>query len=175
MRRLLQPLWVLLALLFLAEAWLWENLEPVAARVVAWLPLRSLKAWLAARIENLSPQMTLGVFLVPVAVLFPLKIVAVWMFTHQNWMGGCAILAAGKLVGVGVAAFIFDVTRPKLMQMRWFARVYDLVLRARGWARTMIAPVRVWLVAMRERLVGTGTPRWLRRIRVTRRRMLAAR
>ena len=175
MRRLLQPIWILLALIFLAEAWLWEHLEPVVARVVAWLPLRRLKAWLASRIKNLSPPMTLGVLLVPVVVLFPLKLVAVWMFAHQNWIGGCAVLATGKLVGVGVAAFVFDVTRPKLMQMRWFASVYDVVMRLRGWARTKIAPVRVWLAGTRARFLGTGSPRWLRRVRLTRRRMLAAR
>lgn len=175
MRRLLQPIWIVLALVFLAEAWLWEHLEPVVARVVAWLPLRKLKALLSSFVEKLSPPMTLGIFLVPVIVLFPLKLVAVWMMAHHNWLGACAVLAAGKLVGVGVAAFIFDVTRPKLMQMRWFAGVYNAVLRLRGWARTKIAPVRVWLVETRERLLGNGTPRWLRRVRLTRRRMLAAR
>ncbi len=54
MRRLSQPLLVLLALLFLAEAWLWTHLEPVVARIVAFIPLRALKVWLAARIETLS-------------------------------------------------------------------------------------------------------------------------
>ena len=29
MRRLLRPLWILLALVFLFEAWLWERLKPV--------------------------------------------------------------------------------------------------------------------------------------------------
>ena len=33
MARLFQPLWVLLALIFLVEAWLWDHLEPIVARV----------------------------------------------------------------------------------------------------------------------------------------------
>ena len=33
MRRLLQPLWVLLAVIFLIEAWLWDHLEPIVARI----------------------------------------------------------------------------------------------------------------------------------------------
>jgi len=32
MRRLLQPFWVLLAVIFLIEAWLWDHLEPIVAR-----------------------------------------------------------------------------------------------------------------------------------------------
>jgi len=31
MRRLLQPIWVLLAVIFLIEAWLWDHLEPIVA------------------------------------------------------------------------------------------------------------------------------------------------
>ena len=34
LRRLLQPFWVLLAIIFLIEAWLWDHLEPIVARVV---------------------------------------------------------------------------------------------------------------------------------------------
>ena len=43
LRRLLQPLWVLLAIIFLIEAWLWDTLEPIAARFVAAIPLRASK------------------------------------------------------------------------------------------------------------------------------------
>src|SRR5689334_8399077 len=46
LRRLLQPVWVLLAIIFLIEAWLWDHLEPVVARVVALIPLARFKAWL---------------------------------------------------------------------------------------------------------------------------------
>lgn len=52
MRRLLQPLWVLLALIFLLEAWLWDHLEPIVARIVALIPLRAIKAWIAERFSG---------------------------------------------------------------------------------------------------------------------------
>ncbi len=47
MRRLLQPVWVLLAVIFLIEAWLWDHLEPLVAWVVARIPLQTFKQWLA--------------------------------------------------------------------------------------------------------------------------------
>ena len=59
MRRLLRPLWVLLALIFLIEAWLWERLEPVVAWVVERIPLRAIKEWFADKIDHLSPGATL--------------------------------------------------------------------------------------------------------------------
>src|SRR5256885_10458306 len=86
MRRLLQPLWVLLAIVFLIEAWLWDRLEPIVARVVALLPMRAFKQWLAERVDTLSPAMTLIVFIVPVIPLFPLKLVRFWLLAHEYWL-----------------------------------------------------------------------------------------
>ena len=43
LRRLLQPIWVLLAVIFLIEAWLWDHLEPIVAWAVVKIPLQSFK------------------------------------------------------------------------------------------------------------------------------------
>ena len=86
LRRLLQPVWVLLAVIFLIEAWLWDHLEPIVARVVARIPLRAFKQWLAERVDTLSPAMTLIVFIVPVIPLFPLKLVGLWLLAHEYWV-----------------------------------------------------------------------------------------
>ena len=83
LRRLLQPVWILLAIIFLIEAWLWDHLEPIVAAVVAAIPLRAFKQWLTERVDTLSPAMTLIVFIVPVIPLFPLKMVGVWLLMHQ--------------------------------------------------------------------------------------------
>src|SRR3974390_296980 len=47
-RHLLRPLWVLLALLFFVEAWLWDHLQPVVSRVVALIPVARLNRGAAA-------------------------------------------------------------------------------------------------------------------------------
>jgi hypothetical protein len=142
MRRRLQPLWVLLAIIFLIEAWLWDHLEPLVAWCVAAIPLRPVKRWLAARIDGLSPAMTLVVFIVPVVLLFPLKLVGVWLLAHRHWMGALATIVFAKFLGVGITAFIFDVTRPKLLQMRWFERLYSFVLALREKANALVDPVK---------------------------------
>ena len=52
LRRLLQPIWVLLAVIFLIEAWLWDHLEPIVAWVVAKIPLQAFKhGWRSASIR----------------------------------------------------------------------------------------------------------------------------
>ena len=175
LRRLLQPLWVLLAIIFLIEAWLWDHLEPVVARVVALIPLRAFKRWLAQRVEALSPAMTLVVFIVPVIPLFPLKLLGFWLLGHQYWLSAVSTIVFAKFLGVGVAAFVFDVTRPKLLQMRWFKLLYEFVLELRGKATALVNPIKQ---SIREVLGGNGdgwSSRTLRLIARFRRRVHAAR
>ena len=113
MRRLLKPLWILLALVFLFEAWLWEHLRPLVAWVVGLIAWDRLKARVAAWIEHLPPYATLLVFLVPIILLFPVKLLGLWMLAHGSWLGALAVLGLAKVVSLGVTAFIFDITRPK--------------------------------------------------------------
>jgi len=149
-RRLLRPLWVVLALIFLLEAWLWEHLEPVVAELVAYVPLERLKSRLAARIRMLSPLATLIVFLVPVVVLLPAKFAEVWLMTHRHFLFAIMLLVAVKLVGLGITAFILGATRRKLLQMPWFLRLFNTVIRVRAWAEEIVAPVRLRLQQLRR-------------------------
>jgi hypothetical protein len=153
LRRLLQPLWVLLAIVFLIEAWLWDHLEPVVARIVAAIPLARFKQWLTERVDALSPAMTLIVFAVPIIPLFPLKLVGLWLLTHEYWTSALVTIVLGKMLGVGVTAFVFDVTREKLLEMRWFERLYLLVLKLRAKAAELVDPIKR---RIREILTGNG-------------------
>jgi hypothetical protein len=164
MRRLLQPIWILLAIIFLIEAWLWDHLEPIVAAVVAALPLRAFKQWLAERVDSLSPAMTLIVFIVPVVPLFPLKLVGFWLLTHEYWTSAIFTIIFAKFLGVGVTAFVFDVTRPKLLEMAWFERLYEFVLALRARAMALVEPIKLRILDM---LGGNGegwTSRMLRLI-----------
>jgi hypothetical protein len=153
MRRLLQPVWVLLAIIFLIEAWLWDHLEPIVAWFVALIPLRSFKQWLADRIDTLSPAMTLIVFIVPVIPLFPLKLVGFWLLTHEYWLSAILTIIFAKFLGVGVAAFVFDVTRDKLLEMNWFETLYEFVIELRAKARALVDPIKL---RIRDALRGDG-------------------
>jgi hypothetical protein len=142
LRRLLQPIWVLLAVIFLIEAWLWDHLEPIVAWVVDKIPLRAFKHWLAERVDTLSPAMTLIVFVVPVLPLFPLKLVGLWLLAHEYWMSAIFTILFAKFLGVGVTAFVFDVTRPKLLEMGWFERLYEFILDLRARAHAVVEPIK---------------------------------
>lgn len=170
MRRLLQPLWILLALIFLIEAWLWDHLEPIVARVVAIIPLRAFKAWLATRVAQLSPMLTLLVFLAPAVLLLPLKFVEVWLLANHYWIGAIILIVLTKFIGVGVAAFIFDITRSKLLQMGWFRAIYDFVLDIRHRASELVAPTLARIRALAARFRTDSSSRWMRIVQHLRRR-----
>ncbi len=175
MRRLAHPFLILLALLFLLEAWLWERLAPIVAWIVAWIPLRALKARIAAFIAQLPPSATLGVFLVPVALLLPLKLLGVWLLAHGYWLGAVAVLVLAKLIGVGVTAFIFDLTRPKLLELAWFRAVYQRVLSWVAWAHALIDPIKRRVRAAMRLFAPGRAGRTLRLLVRIRRRMQATR
>lgn len=153
LRRLLQPVWVLLAIVFLIEAWLWDHLEPIVARVVAAIPLARFKQWLTERVDALSPAMTLIVFAVPIIPLFPLKLVGLWLLAHEYWTSAVFTIVFAKMLGLGVTAFVFDVTRAKLLEMHWFERLYELVLKVRAKAAALVDPVKR---RIRELIAGNG-------------------
>ena len=159
LRRLLQPIWVL-AVIFLIEAWLWDHLEPIVAWAVAKIPLQAFKAWLADRVDTLSPAMTLIVFAVPVIPLFPLKLIGFYLLTHEYWLSAVFTILFAKLVGVGVTAFVFDVTRPKLLEMGWFERLYEFVMGLRAKATALVDPIKRRIL---EILRGDGD-RWSSRM-----------
>jgi hypothetical protein len=189
MNRFARPFWVILALLFLVEAWLWDHLKPVVARIVGVIPWGSLKPALIRLVERLSPQATLIVFVVPFILLLPLKFLEFWFLAHRQWIAAIVVLVLAKLVGLGVTAFIFDVTKDKLLQMAWFRRLYEFFVWARDWAHEKVAPItrqlrewshetirpimrrlRRWRRMLRPRHAG----RFLERLMRIRRRMRAA-
>ena len=82
---------------------------------VALIPLRSVKAWVAGTIRMLPPAATLMVFLVPLLLLFPFKLLGLWLLAQKQWFAAGVVLVLAKLVGVAVTAFVFEATRPKLL------------------------------------------------------------
>jgi hypothetical protein len=168
MRRLFRPLWILVALVFLFEAWLWERLKPIVGWVVDRIPWQAFKEKLAAGIERLPPLASLLVFLVPVLLLLPLKFVGLWLLARGIWFGAMATLAVAKVVSMGITAFIFDLTRPKLLQLGWFRWLYEHMLVWLAWAHRLTDPVtqevRQWLRMFAPQRAGR-TLRLLRRIR----------
>jgi hypothetical protein len=173
MRRLLRPLWIFIAAVFLLEAWLWSHLAPAVGWIVNRLALPALKARLATWVARLPPAGAVVVFLVPMLLVLPMKLLGVWLLSRGSWLGALAVLVTAKVVSVGLTAFILQLTKPKLLQLAWFRWLHARVVALLGWAHRQIDPIKSRLQATvaryRLRLLG-GDGRLLRRILRLRRR-----
>ncbi|MFY8040141.1 MAG: hypothetical protein ACOVN4_10820 [Bosea sp. (in: a-proteobacteria)] len=157
MRALSRAFWFTIAAIFVLEAWLWDRLGPIVHRLVALLPIKPLRLWLEKIIAAMPPWAALALFVPPLLVLEPLKIAALWLFAQGRIIAGIAVFAVAKVVGLGLLAWLFDLTRDKLLSMAWFAHGHALVLRGLSWARAMVAPFRekiaslIWLLRRERR------------------------
>ena len=104
--------------------------------------------------------MTLIVFIVPVIPLFPLKLVGFYLLAHEYWLSAILTIIFAKFLGVGVAAFVFDVTRPKLLEMQWFEKLYLFVIALRAKATALVEPI---MSQIKEALSANGDG-WLSRM-----------
>lgn len=139
---LLRPLWTLLAVLFLIEAWLWDHLGPLVHRCLAWFPWRVLGDRLEARIARFSPWAAAATLVVPAILLFPLKLLGLALLAQGQWLLAIGLLGFAKLLGMGLFAWLFGVCRPALLQLSWFNGLYRLLMRWRDKAHALVDPIR---------------------------------
>jgi hypothetical protein len=141
MRRILRPVLVFLAIVFLIEAWLWDRLEPIVARIVAVIPFARFKVVLARWIDALPPIGTLILLAMPAAAVLPLKMFALWLLAKGAWSEAVGVFVFAKLGAIGTTAFVFDVGRDKLLQLDWFRAFYDYVIWLRHRAHALVDPI----------------------------------
>ncbi|MBC7611164.1 MAG: hypothetical protein H7228_16610 [Polaromonas sp.] len=128
---LLAPM--LLVLLF--EEWGWEPL----ARGFAALGRLPIWAKLELRITQLPPWAALLAFGIPALSLIPIKLLAIYMFGKGQVFLGLSLVIGAKITGTALAARLFQLTHPALMQLRWFARLY---VPWKVWKDRMLAQIR---------------------------------
>jgi hypothetical protein len=174
------------ALLFLLEEWLWVAF----LRLFGWLGRLGLLRWLDRRLVRLPPVAALCILCVPIALLFPIKIAGLWMIASGRFFGGCVVMLLAKVASTAIVARLFLTTRSQLLQMPWFARLYNVTCALRdrvhqwmaaqpAWqdAKRAVAalrhPLRAWRRA-RRRSREPGPAGVLRRWRRTRRRTAMA-
>lgn len=128
LRRLLSPaFWLVAALVVLLEEWLWEPIR----RLMAGFSTLPLVRHLSAGIARLPARWAAVVFLGPVLALVPFKLAGLWLIAHGQLALGLAVFIVAKLLGTALFAWLFSLTRPTLLGVPWFARLYAWVLGVR--------------------------------------------
>jgi hypothetical protein len=123
-RLLLAPLTWLAAIVFLIEEAIWDWTAAFMARLGAMLLVRAIEK----RITTLHPGWALVTFLLPSLILIPAKFIGLHAIAAGHWLFGSTVFVLAKLMGMALFSRIFNLTRPALMQLGWFARLYAFVM-----------------------------------------------
>ncbi|MCX7194699.1 MAG: hypothetical protein NTV37_02110 [Proteobacteria bacterium] len=127
-RLILAPLTWLAAMFFLIEEFIWDQ----TARLMAWLGTLPVVRALERHIAGLSPRWAVFAFLLPSSTLIPAKLIGLHAIATGHWYFGAAIIVVAKLLGIALFSRIFNLTRPALMQVSWFAWLYNRVMYYRN-------------------------------------------
>jgi hypothetical protein len=164
---LMMGLQILAALIVLFEEWGWKPLSDA----LGWLARFRLIAKFEALIASLPPYPSLLVFALPTAILFPVKIGAMWLLAKGQVVTATATFIAAKIASTALVARLFMLTKPALMRISWFARAYQWFM---PWKDALFAQIRaswVWrygrMIKTRIRLEAKQAwTRWKPRLRV---------
>jgi hypothetical protein len=151
---------IALALLILLEEWGWRPLADLLGRLARWRPWTRLENAIA----QLPPYAALFVFVVPSALLLPLKFLALFLIAKGQLVLAALLFAGAKVVATALVARLFMLTQPALMQIGWFAWAYDTVM---PWKEALVERVRaswVWRAGRvwKERAKRIATAYWRR-------------
>ncbi len=157
------------ALAFLFETWVWNRVVGLGRRIAALIPWEAFKAAVKRLLDRLPAPVSLLAFGLPFVVAEVGSFISVVFVAMGHVVAGAVGYAAMKILGLGLVAAIFDLTRDKLLTMPWFAYVYDKALVFHAFADRLVAPYRKAASAVVRRSRG----RLRARARVCRRRSLA--
>src|SRR4051812_44755609 len=89
------------------------------------------------RLQQISPYLSLLLLSVPLLLVEPLKLLALFVAGTGHWLTGTGMLIAAYAGSLLVVERLFRELKPKLMMMGWFARLW------------------MGFVALRTRLMGS--------------------
>jgi hypothetical protein len=133
------------ALLFLFEEWLWTRF----LHLFAWLGRLGMLRWLDSKLVRLAPAAALVILCIPIVVLFPVKIVGLWMITTGRLFSGCCVMLTAKLLSTAIIARIFVTCRSQLLRMAWFARLHAITCALRDRVHRWMEQQPAWIDARR--------------------------
>lgn len=129
-----------LATVFLAVAWVWDGFIAVGRLFASLIPWTRFKQAFVDLVDWLPTPIVLLIFLVPLAIVEPLLAVATVAIAKGYVVAGVIAWIFLKVFGLGLIAVVFDLTKHKILRVRWFAWCYEKVSAFNHYAHRMVAP-----------------------------------
>lgn len=101
--------------------------------------------YLRHSLERLGPYPSVFALALPLAIVEPLKLAAVFVAGDGHWISGAFVMIGAYAVSLFVTERLFVIVKPKLLCLPWFAAFWR------------------WFVALRDQALGWLLSRWLLR------------
>ena len=82
--------------------------------------------------EGLGPYQSLVILAVPTSLVEPLKLVALAVAGEGHWITGTIMIVAAYATSLLLVERLFVIVKPKLLTLRWFARLWELFVILRS-------------------------------------------
>jgi hypothetical protein len=102
-----------------------------------------------AAVAGLPAYGLLTLFLVPVAIIEPLKVYGLFLFGQGRFLSGIMVFVVAKVVGDGLDERLFAIGRDKLLSIPWFATCHGWLLATRDVVHGWLAETTFWRQAVR--------------------------
>ncbi|MBS0253215.1 MAG: hypothetical protein JSR78_19320 [Proteobacteria bacterium] len=155
---LIAALNVTAALIILFEEWGWRPLSNLLGRLAEFAPIAAFERLLA----RLPPYAALVALVLPTSLLLPLKFVALWLLANEHFLSATLLFVGAKIASTALIARIFLLVKPALMQIGWFATLFNWFV---PWKDALYAQIRaswVWRYGrvVKARVAGEVRKAW---------------
>jgi hypothetical protein len=76
-------------------------------------------------IERLGPYQSLGLLALPLCLVEPSKLIALFVAGKGHWIAGTVMIIAAYAASLFVVERLFAIVKPNLLKLRWFARLWS--------------------------------------------------
>ena len=84
------------------------------------------------RLQQMGPYLSLLLLLVPLMLVEPLKLAALFIAGKGHWITGTGVLVGAYIVSLFFVERLFRVLKPKLLMLPWFAKLWHWYETARN-------------------------------------------
>jgi hypothetical protein len=133
------------AIIVIIEEWLWDVLALAGQWISRVLHLETFDVWLS----NASPKQALLTFFIPLIIVTPFNILAVFLLAHGAILQGILLEIGVKLFGTLLIARIFRLVKTALLTFGWFAKIYNTISDVLHWAHDVIHQTAIYRLSLK--------------------------
>jgi len=143
----------IVAIVVIFEEWLWDLLTDIGQWIANKLELEKFDIWLL----KASPKQALIAFFIPILIVTPINIFAIFLLTKGHLIEGVLLEIAAKLLGTLLISRIFKLVKPTLLKFIWLNSLNLKIGHLIEWAHNIMLNsfVYAWIITIKMKIKTT--------------------